>query len=106
MTWCIWEERFLFPAPSGTTPLRAGYSGFIVTLLGTGKVLIAGGIAGVYPHQHVTAAADPSTGTSDPQRHYSLLRHQTNMKETAMNKVETQIKKGAKNIRDTLRPLL
>jgi N-acetylneuraminic acid mutarotase len=40
---------------------------FSVTLLGTGKVLIAGGITGVYPHQHVTNAAelyDPSVGTS------------------------------------------
>jgi N-acetylneuraminic acid mutarotase len=46
---------------------QSGYSGFIVTLLGTGKVLIAGGITGVYPHEHVTAAAelyDPSTGIS------------------------------------------
>jgi N-acetylneuraminic acid mutarotase len=42
-------------------------SDFSVTLLGTGKVLIAGGIAGVYPHEHVTNAAelyDPSVGAS------------------------------------------
>ena len=46
---------------------QSGFSGFIVTLLGTGKVLIAGGITGVYPNERITAAAelyDPSTGTS------------------------------------------
>jgi hypothetical protein len=46
---------------------QSGNRGFSVTMLNTGKVLIAGGIVGVYPHTFVTAAAelyDPSTGTS------------------------------------------
>lgn len=46
---------------------QSGNGGFSVTMLNTGKVLIAGGIVGVYPHTFVTAAAelyDPSTGTS------------------------------------------
>jgi N-acetylneuraminic acid mutarotase len=46
---------------------QSGSSGFSVTLLGTGKVLIAGGVAGVYPHTHITRTAelyDPSTGMS------------------------------------------
>jgi hypothetical protein len=47
--------------------IQSGNSGFSVTLLDTGKVLIAGGITGVYPHEHVTNAAelyDPSVGAS------------------------------------------
>jgi len=46
---------------------QSGSSGLSVTLLGTGKVLIAGGVVGVYPHAHITRAAevyDPTTGTS------------------------------------------
>jgi phage baseplate assembly protein gpV len=57
---------------------QSGYSGFIVKLLGTGKVLIAGGITGVYPHQHVTASAelyDPSTGTSASTGGMNTARH-------------------------------
>ncbi len=53
-------------ATTGTT-FHAGNSGFSVTLLNTGKVLIAGGIVGVYPHTHITSAAelyDPATATS------------------------------------------
>jgi hypothetical protein len=47
--------------------IQSGNSGFSVTLLGTGKVLIAGGLSSVYPHGHVTNAAelyDPSVGAS------------------------------------------
>ena len=46
---------------------KSGDSGFSVTLLTTGKILLAGGVVGVYPHERVTAAAelyDPSPGTS------------------------------------------
>jgi WD40 repeat protein len=46
---------------------QSGSSGFVVTLLRSGRILIAGGVTGVYPHEHITAAAelyDPSTGTS------------------------------------------
>jgi large repetitive protein len=51
---------------TGTT-FHAGNAPFSVTLLGTGKVLIAGGITGVYPNTHITSAAelyDPATATS------------------------------------------
>jgi Kelch motif len=53
-------------ATTGTT-LHAGNAPFSVTLLSTGKVLIAGGITGVYPNTHITRAAelyDPATATS------------------------------------------
>lgn len=46
---------------------KAGDSGFSVTLLATAKVLLAGGIVGVYPHTRTTAAAelyDPAMGAS------------------------------------------
>lgn len=46
---------------------QSGDSGFSVTLLGTGKILIAGGVVGVYPNQHISNGAelyDPSTGAS------------------------------------------
>jgi len=51
---------------TGTT-FHAGNAPFSVTLLGTGKVLIAGGTTGVYPNTHITSAAelyDPATATS------------------------------------------
>jgi hypothetical protein len=62
----------LYNAATGTwivngNTFQSGSSGFSVTLLGTGKVLIAGGVAGVYPHTHITSTAelyDPSTGMS------------------------------------------
>jgi N-acetylneuraminic acid mutarotase len=44
-----------------------GNAPFSVTLLNTGKVLIAGGTTGVYPHTRIISAAelyDPATGTS------------------------------------------
>jgi N-acetylneuraminic acid mutarotase len=53
-------------ATTGTT-FHAGNAPFSVTLLSTGKVLIAGGITGVYPNTHITSAAelyDPATATS------------------------------------------
>jgi len=51
---------------TGTT-FHGGNAPFSVTLLSTGKVLIAGGITGVYPNEHITSAAelyDPATSTS------------------------------------------
>ncbi len=53
-------------ATTGST-FHAGNAPFSVTLLSTGKVLIAGGITGVYPNTHITSAAelyDPATATS------------------------------------------
>lgn len=59
------------PAPGTWTvngnTFQSGDSGFSVTLLGTGKILIAGGVVGVYPNQHISNGAelyDPSTGAS------------------------------------------
>jgi len=46
---------------------HAGNSAFSVTLLNTGKVLIAGGITGVYPNTRITSTAElyhPATSTS------------------------------------------
>jgi hypothetical protein len=61
----------LYDPATGTWTVNGGTiqsgANFSVTLLGTGKVLIAGGITGVYPHEHVTNAAelyDPSVGAS------------------------------------------
>jgi N-acetylneuraminic acid mutarotase len=51
---------------TGTT-FHDGNAPFSVTLLGTGKVLIAGGVTGVYPNEHITSAAevyDPATSAS------------------------------------------
>lgn len=57
---------------------KSGNSGFSVTLLATGKILLAGGIVGVYPHERVTGAAelyDPSTGTSMSTGGMTIPRH-------------------------------
>jgi N-acetylneuraminic acid mutarotase len=53
-------------ATTGTT-FHFGNAPFSVTLLNTGKILIAGGITGVYPHTRIISAAelyDPATATS------------------------------------------
>jgi N-acetylneuraminic acid mutarotase len=55
-TWTVNGNTFKF-----------GASGFNATLLGTGRVLLAGGIVGVYPNEHITNAAesyDSSAGVS------------------------------------------
>jgi hypothetical protein len=52
--------------------------GFSVTLLATGKVLLAGGIVGAYPNERVTGAAelyDPSVGTSASTGSMTIPRH-------------------------------
>jgi hypothetical protein len=63
-------------APTGNT-FQSGGTGFSVTLLNTGKVLIAGGGVGVYPHTGITRAAelyDPATGTSASTSSMNIAR--------------------------------
>jgi N-acetylneuraminic acid mutarotase len=66
-TWTVNGNTFKF-----------GDSGFSVTLLATGKVLLAGGIVGVYPNERVTGAAelyDPSVGASVSTGAMTIPRH-------------------------------